>query len=219
MKKFKILFKSCKFVHHSREEEKMSKENLKQRKRVVTNYIYATLIGLLVIACAVTIALVQTKKTNNLAEIGAENEVQVSASVFVLPMQNATVIKDYSGAELQYNDTLKQWEIHKAIDFMPNGDDLTVYSIGAGTVSNVYTNYLEGTVVEISHEDGLVSVYKSLASDVTVKVGDKVSAGTAIGQVSTSMAQELNSGAHLHLEILKNGTKVDPNDYLSLADK
>jgi murein DD-endopeptidase MepM/ murein hydrolase activator NlpD len=142
----------------------------------------------------------------------------VSGNIFVVPIKNATVTKDYSGSELQYNNTLKQWEIHKAIDFMA-GEDLNVYAVADGTVSNVYTNYLEGTVVEISHKDGVVSVYKSLDSNVNVSIGDKVSAGSDIGKVSQSMAQEQNTGAHLHFEMLKNGIKVNPNDYLDLGNK
>ncbi len=195
----------------------MDKTNFQQKKKVVMNYVYAILIGILVIACAVTIALVSANNSNGRADVG-DDGVDVSTTTYVVPMQNATIAKDYSGTELQYNDTLKQWEIHKAIDFIAT-DNLNVYAVADGTVSNVYTNYLEGTVVEISHSDGIVSIYKSLASDVSVAVGDTVSAGQVIGQVGDSMAQESNTGAHLHFEMTVNGVKVDPNDYLSLGDK
>lgn len=195
----------------------MDKTNSQQKKKVVMNYVYAILIGILVIACAVTIALVSVDNSNGRADVG-DDGIDVSTTTYVVPMQNATIAKDYSGTELQYNDTLKQWEIHKAIDFIAT-DNLNVYAVADGTVSNVYTNYLEGTVVEISHSDGIVSIYKSLASDVSVAVGDTVSAGQVIGQVGDSMAQESNTGAHLHFEMTVNGVKVDPNDYLSLGDK
>lgn len=195
----------------------MDKANSQQKKKIAMNYVYAVLIGILVIACAVTIALVSTNNYNSKAKIG-EDGIDVSTASFVVPMQNASIVKDYSGSELQYNDTLRQWEIHKAIDFLAS-DDLNVYAVADGTVSNVYTNYLEGTVIEISHSDGIVSVYKSLNSEVSVAVGDSVSAGQIIGQVADSMAQESNTGAHLHFEMTVNGVKVDPNDYLSLGDK
>ena len=195
----------------------MDKANSQQKKKIAMNYVYAVLIGILVIACAVTIALVSTNNSNSEAEIG-EDGIDVSTASFVVPMQNASIVKDYSGSELQYNDTLRQWEIHKAIDFLASYD-LNVYAVADGTVSNVYTNYLEGTVIEISHSDGIVSVYKSLNSEVSVAVGDSVSAGQIIGQVADSMAQESNTGAHLHFEMTVNGVKVDPNDYLSLGDK
>ena len=195
----------------------MDRTNSQQKKKIVMNYVYAVLIGILVIACAVTIALVSTNNSNNRADIG-DDGIDVSTTTYVVPMQNATIVKDYSGSELQYNDTLRQWEIHKAIDFQA-GDDLNVYAVADGTVSNVYTNYLEGTVIEISHSDGIVSIYKSLNSEVSVAVGDNVSAGQIIRQVADSMAQESNTGTHLHFEMTVNGVKVDPNDYLSLGDK
>lgn len=196
----------------------MNRTNSSQKKNNIVNYIYATVIGLLVVACAVTIALVSSKADNNVAEIESNGqEIIVSSSTFVAPMKNFTISKDYSATELQYNDTLKQWEIHKAIDFLAS-DDIDVFAISDGTVSNVYNNYLEGTVVEISHANGLISIYKSLAN-ATVNIGDKVSAGQKIGEAGNSMAQELNTGVHMHLEMTLNGVKVDPSDYIDLGTK
>ena len=200
----------------------MNKTNISQKKKTILNYVYATLIGLLVVACAVTIALVNAKNTKSVeteTNVTPPSEsLPVATVTYVVPINNATIAKDYSGTELQYNDTLKQWEIHKAIDFVAN-DDLNVYAVSDGTVSNVYTNYLEGTVIEITHSNGLISIYKSLNSDVNVSVGNKISGGTVIGSVGETMAQELNTGAHLHFEMTKNGAKVNPNDYIDLGNK
>lgn len=207
-----------KSVYHSLEGGNMNSSNSAQKKKTIMNYVYATLVGLLVVACAVTIALVNSTNTitRTEGEIGGE-DIQVSTNSYVSPMKNATVVKDYSNKELQYNDTLNQWEIHKAIDFL-SGEDSNVYAVANGKVTNVYTNYLEGSVIEISHDNGLVSIYKSLSS-TAVKIGDSVSAGDVIGEVGTSMAQELNSGAHLHFEMMLNGKLVDPNNYLDLGAK
>ena len=195
----------------------MEKTKMSQKRNSIITYLYAIIIGLLIVACAVTIAFINAKNTSTETSIG-DQAVLVSASTFVVPMKNASIAKDYSASELQYNDTLKQWEIHKAIDFIA-GEDLSVYAIKDGTISNVYTNYLEGTVVEISRKDGLVSIYKSLDKNVKVKVGDKVNGGSVIGVAGNSMAQELNAGAHLHFELLKDGVKVNPNNYLDLGNK
>ena len=195
----------------------MDRTTLNQKKKFSLNYIYATLVGMLVVACSLTIALVNSGKVQNDANIGG-NEVPVSANTYVVPMKNATINKDFSATELQFNETLKQWEIHKAIDFVAT-DDTQVFAVANGTVSRVYNNYLEGGVVEISHSNGLVSVYKSLSSEIKVAVGDKVSAGDVIGVAGVTMAQELNSGAHLHFEMLVNGVKVDPNNYIPLGNK
>ena len=196
----------------------MNKQNTSNKRRIAYNYLYATLIGLMVVSLAVIIALASANgatKTN----ISINNEaVPTAVTTFVTPIKNAVIVKDYSGSELQYNDTLKQWEIHKAVDFKAE-NETEVYSIADGTVMNVYTNYLEGTVIEISHANGLVSTYKSLANDTKVSVGEKVTAGQVIGNAGSTMAQELNSGAHLHFEMSKNGNKINPNDYLSLGNK
>lgn len=195
----------------------MDKQNTEQKKKIVLNYVYATLVAMLVIACAFTIAMVSGSQGDNKVEIGSE-DINVSTNTYIVPIKDATVVKDYSATELQYNNTLKQWEIHKAIDFVA-GDSLEVMAIADGTVSNIYTNYLEGTVIEIAHANNVVSIYKSLSQDVPVSVGDVVTAGQVIGTASESMAQELNTGAHLHLEMIVNGKKVDPNNYLSLGEK
>lgn len=197
----------------------MNNTTQSQKKNKFMNYVYITIVSMIVIACVATIALVSADKpTNTTGNVAPGESIAVSTTTYVLPMKNAVIQKDYSGTELQYNDTMKQWEIHKAIDFKAT-DNANVYAISNGTVTNVYTNYLEGTVVEIDHKDGIVSVYKSLDGNVNVKIGDKVTAGFVIGNAGITMAQESNSGEHLHFEMLVNGVKVDPNNYISLGDK
>ena len=195
----------------------MEKSNNTPKKNIVMNYVYASLVALLVIACAVPIAMTTDAKVKTGGNIG-EGNLPVAATTYVVPIKNATIQKDYSGTELQFNDTMKQWEMHKAIDFVA-GDDASVFAVSDGVVSNVYTNYLEGTVVEITHKNGLVSIYKSLAEKLSVAKGDKVSAGQVIGTASATMSQELNSGNHLHFEMKLNGAKVDPNNYIDLGKK
>ncbi len=192
-----------------------------QKKKIITTTIYAVIIGLLVIACAIVIAMVSAKQTtNNVADVGGgeESDITVSTPTYFVPMKGAVLLKDYSKTEYQFNDTMKHWEIHKAID-LKVGESADVMAIADGTVSEIYTTNLDGTVIKIAHANGLVSIYKSLDSKVNVKVGDRVSGGSVIGTATDSMQYELNSGAHLHLETVLNGVKVDPNDYISLGDK
>lgn len=199
----------------------MSKTNQTQpqKKRTLITCIYATIIGLLILACAIIIATVSAAKGRTNQEIGGENVVDVATKpAFVAPMEGATIAKDYSSTKLQYNDSLKQWEIHRAIDFVA-GENANVYAISDGTVTNIIENdYLLGTVVEITHANGLVSRYMSLANEVNVKMGEKVSAKTLIAQAGT-MTRELNTGVHLHFELELNGDLVDPNNYFSLGNK
>lgn len=198
----------------------MEKLDSSQKKKVLSSVLYASVVALLIVLASVTVIMLsrgEKVENNSNMNIGDNSNIVVSAPTYVVPMKNATIIKDFSAKELQYNESLKQWEIHKAIDFQA-GENANVFAFTDGTVSNVYSNYLEGTVVEISHENGLVSVYKSLTS-ANVKVGDKVSAGQTIGVAGNTMAQEQSQGNHLHFELVKNGKKINPNEYLDLSGK
>ena len=74
--------------------------------------------------------------------------------------------------------------------------------------------------IVIEHANGLQSVYSSLDStDINVQVGDKVSMGDQLGVASTSASNESLTGAHLHFELIEDGTKIDPNNYLELEPK
>ena len=69
--------------------------------------------------------------------------------------------------------------------------------------------------VEITHEDGMKSIYKNLLSDsISVKTGDKVERGDELAKVGDSAIIEIADEAHLHFE-MKNGDKlVNPLDYI-----
>ena len=180
----------------------------KTRKNTIRNTTYALIVAFTIILSTILIAVNTNNRStsNNNATI----TVGTQAITYVAPMENATLIKDFSNKELQYNDTLKQWEIHKAIDIASDTSN-NVLAIANGTITNVYTNYLEGGVIEITHDNGIKSLYKSL-EDISVKNGDYVNAGDVIASVSTSMARELNTGNHLHFEMFENNLSVNPNN-------
>lgn len=189
-------------------------ENKNKRKNIVINSTYALIACLSVVLGATLIAVnVNTNSKNN-----ATIQTSTKTQNYISPLENATVLKDYNSGELQYNDTLKQWEIHKAIDLVSDTSN-QVHSIASGTVTNIYKNYLEGTVIEISHTDGFVSVYKSLSDDVKVKLGDAVKQGSLLGSTATSMSREANSGNHLHFEMYLNNIAINPNDYIDFSTK
>lgn len=65
-----------------------------------------------------------------------------------------------------------------------------------------------GNLVEITHEDGLRTIYYSLA-DVEVRQGDAVAQGDRIGKAGRNeMGKDF--GVHLHFEVHKDGEPVNP---------
>ena len=150
---------------------------------------------------------------------GEEDKKPVAAPTieYGLPMNDASIIKDFSDSTLQYNQTLNRWEAHFSVDLASVESD--VMSIYDGTVASVEYDFLMGNIITIEHENGMVSVYASLDKNINVKVGDSVTKGQVIGYASTTATSESADGAHLDFSMILNGEEVDPNNYLSLQNK
>ena len=171
----------------------------------------------MVVAIAVALVAINGGR----AIVHKEEVVNTSAPTsitFVMPVENGTIIKDFSSTSLKFNSTLKQWEAHKGVD-IKGADDAPVLAAYAGEVLSVENTYLNGTIITIRHNSSLKTVYSSLADEVFVKVGDVVKTGQQIGTVSTSAKAESADGNHLHFEVLLNNVKVDPNLYLESSNK
>lgn len=83
-----------------------------------------------------------------------------------------------------------------------------VNSIMDGTVIKVLEDKLLGNIVEIRHNNDLISVYQSLA-EVKVKNDDVISKGQIIG-ISGYASIAPNLKEHLHFEVLYKGEVINP---------
>ena len=141
-----------------------------------------------------------------------------TAIEMVCPMDSPEVLKWYSDTELFYNSTLKQWESHKAVDLVSNVSS-DVYAVLDGVITDCSYSYEDGYCITISHSDGLVTTYCSLAKVDGLNNGDEIIKGQKIGQASNTAANENLEGNHLHFGILLNGKSVDPANYLTFENK
>ena len=129
-------------------------------------------------------------------------------------VQIAKYYYDYKGdSETQEKSLL----YHENTYIQNTGMDFTldtafdVVAVLDGTVTNVSEDELLGTIVEIKHENDLISSYQSL-SEVSVKKNDTVKQGQVIGKSGTNTIDK-DLGNHLHFELYQNGQIVDPNLY------
>jgi murein DD-endopeptidase MepM/ murein hydrolase activator NlpD len=100
---------------------------------------------------------------------------------------------------------------HTGIDFAaPIGT--TIMAVESGKVVSAGPAGAYGNMIEIAHGDGTRSLYAHL-SDIDVKVGQKVQRGEHIGNLGNTGN---STGPHLHFEIKKKGTPVDPEKFLNL---
>ena len=90
-------------------------------------------------------------------------------------------------------------------------DTFDVVAVLDGTVVDVREDELLGTVVEIKHDNDFISSYQSL-SEVSVKKNDTVKQGQVIGKSGTNTIDQ-DLGNHLHFELYKSGSVVDPSKY------
>ena len=100
---------------------------------------------------------------------------------------------------------------HAGLDF-PVSYGTRVGAAGAGTtIFAGWNNGGYGNLVVIQHSTGYTTWYAHL-SQITSWVGENVSAGTRIGYVGST---GYSTGPHLHFELRRWNTPIDPLPYLS----
>lgn len=119
-----------------------------------------------------------------------------------------------SGFGLRFHPILHYWRMHWGTDFgaacgapiraMANGK-----VIQAGWTTYGFGNF---TLISYGHMLGanLVSGYAH-QSKIIVRAGQHVKQGQIVGYVGTT---GLSTGCHLHLQVYRNGTRVNPMKYL-----
>lgn len=110
------------------------------------------------------------------------------------------------------NITLGGYCYHKGVDLLAT-DGTDVAAMYDGTVIDVKNTFEMGYEVIIDHGDNVVATYASLG-DVQVVKGQNVKQGDKLGVASTTASNEFMDGAHVHLEIAKDGKAVDPMPYV-----
>ncbi len=100
--------------------------------------------------------------------------------------------------------------VHLGIDFAGReGSD--VLAVAAGVVTWAGTRSGYGELVEIAHDDGLVTRYAHNQENL-VQPGDVVRKGETIALMGNSGR---STGAHVHFEVYKHGRPVDPSSYVA----
>lgn len=100
--------------------------------------------------------------------------------------------------------TSSKW--HKSIDIAaPAGTAIKSVQGGKVTANGWVSGY--GWTIEVTHDNGYVSMYHHMKNQSSVAVGTEVKQGQTIGNVGSTGN---STGPHLDLTITKDGTPVDP---------
>ena len=198
------------------------------KKLRLKKWVIYSLYSLSFVAVLGTIYLLETMSVDKsfddntyVNDIIIEEEVPVvnTSEIIVKPFlsEDIKVVRNfynYQGSEKKKKNAL----IHYDNTYIPNSgvdyqgkEAFDVVTILDGKVSKVMENNLLGKIIEITHDNNLISVYQSLG-EVNVKEGDSVVQGQIIGKTGeANIALEL--GNHLHFELIHNGKNVNPEEY------
>jgi len=158
------------------------------------------------------LSIIQTE-LETAAEPASQVPVAKPAPSFVAPVEGE-MLTEFSNGELVKNETLGDWRTHNGADIRAD-EGTQVVSVSDGTVTGIEDDPVWGTSVTIDHGKGIVSVYRGLGSTLSVKTGEKVSAGQPVGTVGKVPAESLLP-SHLHFEMTKDGEYIDPAEKLKL---
>jgi len=106
---------------------------------------------------------------------------------------------------LRYVEAFNVSTGHRAIDYAASAGT-PIRSVGDGTILSAGWNGSYGYMVSVRHNGTYTTNYAHM-SKMAVKRGAKVKQGDIIGYVGST---GFSTGPHLHYEMVKNGTKVNP---------
>ena len=109
------------------------------------------------------------------------------------------------------NPVLNKMEFHNGIDIaVVTGTE--VVAVRSGVVTVIRTSATFGKVLEYETADGYKVMYAHL-SEVLVKKGEKIKQGDIVAKSGNT---GLSTGPHLHYSLWKDGTLLDPMEYVDL---
>jgi len=129
----------------------------------------------------------------------------------VMPIPNYSVTSDFG---IRRHPITGQIHFHTGVDLLSQTGDEKVHPVKPGVVVIAQYNEQYGNMVVVRHTNGVESLYGHLAN-MLVKVGDKVTNDSVIGNIGNTGSS--STGKHLHLEILIGGYPVNPQKVIRTA--
>ncbi len=145
-----------------------------------------------------------------------DDEPTVQIPTYKMPVLGE-IIKGYYADSLVFSETMQDYRTHSGVDISGKlGEKVCAYT--DGVVSKIENDPFMGTTVEISHEGGVVSVYKNLSAELPegIAVGVSVQAGDVIGLIGETAILEVGDEPHLHFEIWANGECINAEKEIEL---
>lgn len=154
-------------------------------------------------------------------------EMPVAAGVAIDPLEGYTfgensvlmwpiagnIVMNYSMDSTILHKTLGTYKTNPAINISAEVGT-NVGAAASGIVQSIYDSEETGTTMVIAVGSGYVTTY-GLLDNLAVEEGDSVAAGQVIGTVGAPTAYYVEEGPNVYFAVSKDGTPVDPTEYLA----
>ena len=127
----------------------------------------------------------------------------------IQPVSNKNLKRVASGFGYRIDPLYKDSRLHAGLDFSaPTGTPIYATADGEVQIAGFNTDGY-GNKVVINHGYGFQTLYAHMVR-VIARVGQSIKRGEVIGYIGSTGK---STGPHLHYEVIKRGTKVDPVYY------
>ena len=152
---------------------------------------------------------VQEDSYNKLIKMAKNKSAMLASIPAIQPIPNKNLRRIASGFGYRVDPIYKTHKMHKGMDFTaPRGTK--IYATGDAVVKIVkHARWGYGSHIVLDHGYGYTTLYGHM-SRTKVKRGQKIKRGQLIGLVGSTGK---STGPHLHYEVRKNGTAVNPVGY------
>lgn len=136
------------------------------------------------------------------AELAATTTYVGGTFSWPLPAANTTITCPYG---MRTHPITGKYKLHTGVDLRASRGT-NIYAANGGTVITSTYSAAYGNYVVINHGGGVSTLYAHMDKRAVSK-GDTVAQGDVIGYVGST---GYSTGPHLHFEIIKNGSTIDP---------
>jgi murein DD-endopeptidase MepM/ murein hydrolase activator NlpD len=155
---------------------------------------------------------IQSKSYDEVFKLAENKEKLLSSIPAIMPISVKDLKGTPSGFGYRTHPIYKIVKMHTGMDFNA-AIGTPIYATGDGVIeradaeSSGYGNH-----VVINHGFGYQTLYGHM-NKILVKAGQEVKRGEIIGEVGSTGT---SSGPHVHYEVIRNGTKINPISYYFL---
>ncbi len=151
---------------------------------------------------------IQSKSFDEIIALAKDKTTMLRCIPAIKPVAESNRVMYVSGFGYRIHPIYKTRKMHTGCDWSaPQGT--RVYATGDGRVAVAEFDRGYGKHVVINHGFNYQTLYGHL-SVISVRVGQKIKRGDLLGLTGNT---GLSTGPHIHYEVIKGNTKVDPINY------